>query len=67
MPDPSNCLRELQYKSLLTYDTHCHAVPRLESFNAVAQGGGRSVLLEWELEYDGGREVNTIVVEVDAE
>ena len=38
-----------------------------ESFNAVAQDGGRSVLLEWELEYDGGREVNTNVVEVGAE
>ena len=44
-----------------------YAAPRLESFNAIAQDGGRSVLLEWELEYDGGGEVNTIAVEVGAE
>ena len=32
--------------------------------HATAQEGGRSVLLEWELEYDGGEEVDTISVQV---
>ena len=41
-----------------------YEVPRLEFFNATAQEGGRSVLLEWELEYDGGEEVDTISVQV---
>jgi len=41
-----------------------YKVPRLEFFNATAQEGGRSVLLEWELEYDGGEEVDTISVQV---
>ena len=46
---------------------HTHIVQSTKAgrfFNATAQEDGCSVLLEWELEYDGGEEVDTIFVQV---
>ena len=44
--------------------THTHTVPKLEFFNATAEDGGRSILLQWELAFDGGPPVEQFRIEV---
>lgn len=39
-------------------------VPQLEFFEAESLGDGRSILLQWKLQYSGGHPVNSFIIEV---
>ena len=44
---------------------HClPAAPRLEFFTAESLGDGRSILLQWRLEYSGGEDITSFYIEV---